>query len=265
MNYLVKNLKAFVLFTNLKFKRVIAFKTNLFVQTIGMVINNVASFSVWWLLLQRFGSINGYGLIDIFLIQGFGSMFHGLFFWFVGGVSKLSEYLNQDRFLDLQLYPVSPLTILLTKSGSPSQFGDFLEGFIFLSIYAFYNPASIPILVIGVLLVTAGLVGVMLFFNSFLFFNQGILGTFADLIDNIYIGASLYPSQNFQGLFKYLLYAILLIPIVSFPIEVARGFLSYNFLIWTIIAVAGINTAGYFLWKVGVRKAESGSSGGVVE
>lgn len=265
MNYLKQNLKAFWLFTDLKFKKVLTFKTNLILQTLGMFINNLALFSVWYLLLYRFGSINGYGMLELILITGFVAVFYAFFFWFFGGVAKLGEYLNQDRFLDLQLYPVSPLTILLTKGGNASQLGDFVQGFVFLAIYAAYNPASIPILIIGVFLVTFGLLGVMLFFNSIIFFNPKIVDVFTQLIQNIYLGASQYPSQNFQGLFKFILYAILLIPIVAFPIEAARGFMSPTVLLWTVLTVIGINIAGYMLWQAGVRKVESGSSGGVVE
>jgi ABC-type uncharacterized transport system permease subunit len=265
MNYLRKNIQAFWLFTSLKFKKTLTFKTNLFAQMFGMFINNMALFTVWWLLIKRFGSINGYGVMEMLLIQGIVAVFYALFFWFFGGISKLGEFINQDKFLDLQLYPVSPLTVLMTKSGSPSQFGDFIQGILFLGMYVAYNPSSIPAILAGILLITFGLVGVMLFFNSLIFYNQKIVNVFTDLIDNIYIGASMYPSGNFRGFFRVLLYGIMLIPIVAFPIEVARGFLSSEYILYTTICVVLVNCLGYFVWRCGVRRVESGNGGGIVE
>ena len=75
INYISKNFVAYWLFTKLKFKKIISFKTNLIFQTVGMFLNNLASFSVWILLLNRFGNINGYSIKEIMLIHGFCNLF----------------------------------------------------------------------------------------------------------------------------------------------------------------------------------------------
>ncbi|MBU1088705.1 ABC transporter permease [Patescibacteria group bacterium] len=265
MNNLSKNINAFILFSCLKFKKMFSFKVNVISQTVGMFINNLAFLFIWWLLYKRFGNINGYSFRETFLIEGFVALFYAFFFLFIGGITKLSEYVNQDKILDLQLYPVNPLTILITKSGAPSQFGDFLQGTLMIVIYLFLNSKRWGWIFASVILATIGLFGVSLIFNSLIFFFPKVLHGFSNIIENIYIGGSMYPSQNFRGVFRYILYAVLLIPIISFPVEVLRGFLHPSFLIYTIIAVIMANVLGYFLWNKGIKRFESGSGGGIVE
>lgn len=260
-----KNLTAFVLFNQLKLRKMFIFKANLVSQTIGMIINNLAFLFVWWMLYLRFGSINGYSIKEMFLIEGFVAIFYAFFFLFIGGVGKLSDYLVQDRVLDLQLYPVNPLTILATKSGNPSQFGDLLQGTVMILIYLSFNPSGWFWLLCGLILATIGLFGVSLIFNSLVFFFPRSLNAFAEIIENIYIGGSMYPSGNFTGALRYLLYVVLLIPIISFPVEVTRGLLHPSFLLYTLLAVIASNIFGYFLWSQGIKRVESGSSGGIVE
>jgi ABC-2 type transport system permease protein len=265
MDSLSLNLKTFMLFSKLKIKRMLMFKANLISQTIGMILNNLAFLLIWRLLFQRFGSINGYSMKEIVLIEGFVAIFYAFFYLLFGGVMKLSEYLNQDRILDLQLYPVNPLTILTTKSGAPSQFGDFLQGVAMIIIYLTINPSSWLWVIIGLILTIVGIYGVSLFFNSLIFFFPQTLTAFSEVIDTIYVGGSMYPSQNFTGTFRYLLYLTLLIPVVSFPIEVIRGIFSPTFLLYTLTAVILINLLGYAVWKAGIKRVESGSTGGIIE
>ncbi len=68
MEKLQRNLFVFWLFTKIKTKRILAFRFNLIVQSLGMMINNIFYFGMWWLLILKFGDINGYGLIEFLLI-----------------------------------------------------------------------------------------------------------------------------------------------------------------------------------------------------
>lgn len=259
------DLRAFWLFTILKLKKIWSFKANLISQITGMFINNLFLILMWWLLFARFGSINGYSFKEIILIYGFSALFYAFFYLFFGGAMKLSDYISQDRFLDLQLYPVNPLTILSTKSGAASQIGDFLQGSLMIIIYLFLNPSSLPWIILGILITVFGLFGVTLFFNSILFFFPKILDSFWMFIDNLYIGVSMYPSKNFSGILRYFLYFLLAIPLISFPVEIARGFLSPKFFIVSFLAAILANFLGFLLWNKGIKKVESGSSGGIVE
>jgi hypothetical protein len=104
-----KNWRAYWLLTHRKWQKTISFKTNLVLQIGGMMINNLAFLFVWYLLFARFGTVNGYSFLEIVLIQGYVAVFFAVFFWFVGGVARyLSEYLEEDKFLDLQLYQLHP-------------------------------------------------------------------------------------------------------------------------------------------------------------
>jgi len=273
---LTHNLQAFNLLTGLKLKKTLSFKANLYTQIIGMILNNLMYFSVWFLLIARFGNINGYGIFELILVQGFMSIFYAIYFWFFGGMNKLSTYLNQDQFLDLQLYPISPLTVLVTRGGSASNFGDFVQGAVFVVAYfvnlfmqnsnTFSSQVFIQILLIlpALLIGIAGFFGASLLVNSLIFFAPKLLNL-PDFLDQFYIGAGLYPSQNFQGWFKYILYTLGIFSFIFTPIEVVRGFFRPEFLILSAVLAVAVNLLGFYVWGLGIKKVENGSSTGAVE
>ena len=261
----MKEIKAWWLFTLLKLRKMWSFKANLISQAVGMIINNIAFLGVWWLLLKRFGNVNGYGMDEIVLIQGYVAIVYAIFYLLLAGTTKLHDYVSQDRFLDLQLYPVNPLAILLTKSGSPSQFGDFIEGTLLLTYYCLVNPEKTIIVFMALLITIIGLTGVSLLTNSLVFYWKGLNDGLSQLVDNAYIGAAMYPSQTYSDTVKYIMMGLLVIPIVSIPIESIRGFTHPSFMVISAIVAIVANILGYFLWQNEVKKVESGSGGGVVE
>lgn len=263
---MAKNWQAFWFFTGLKFKKVLSFKFNLITQTVAMFLNNLGLVVIWALLYARFGSINGYTFKETILLEGYVAIFFALFFWYVGGVVKsLGEYLEQDRFLDLQLYPTNVLVLLTTKSGDPSQFGDFFHGVLFLGIYAWWNPSTFIYMLVGIFLTVVGLYGISLFVCSIVFFLPQGRNIFTDLIMNIYVGAPMYPSQNFKGWVRYLFYLLLVIPVATMPIEVVRGSITPWNLLIVLATVMVINILGLTLWNIGIKRVEGGSGGGIVD
>lgn len=261
----MKNLHVWLLFTKLKLKKMWLFKANLISQTIGMMFNNLAFLGIWWLLLQRFGTINGYGFREIVLIQGYVMVVYAFFYLLFAGTTKLSDFINQDRFLDLQLYPVNPLAVLLTKSGSPSQFGDFIEGTILLIYYCAIDPSKTLTVLSAIVITIVGMTGVSLLVNSLILYIRNMNDGLSQLVDNAYIGATMYPSQTYSPTVKIIMMTLLVIPLVSTPIESARGIVHPSFMIGSAIVAILVNVIGYYLWQNGVKKVESGSSGGVIE
>ena len=175
------------------------------------------------------------------------------------------EYIDRDRFLDLQLFPLNPLLLLTTKSGEATQWGDMFEGVVLMGIYLWFNPSAVSLIGVSLILTITGLYGVTLFISSILFFIPKGGEFFGDLIQNIFVGASMYPSQNFQGITRTVFYVLLLVPIVFYPIEVVRGLLSPKYLFISLFFVILINILGLTLWNAGIKRVESGSGGGLVD
>ncbi len=262
---LKKDLRAFLLFTRFKIKRILSFKAGFLMQAVGMLINNTAFVLIWYLLFKRFGNINGYTIKEIFLLQGSLVASYSIFFFFLSGTVKLDEYLYEDRFLDMQLYPVSTLVVLTTKSGDASQWGDGIEGLILLGIYSFWNPFAIPWIVVAIILITVGWYGVFLTLNSVLFWRPRLRKVLQEAGYDIFLGGGFYPTDNFKGFLRYLFTFFLFIPIMGYPMEVVRGAMDWRYLLITVFVVIGINVVGLVLWKKGVKRVESGSSTGIVE
>lgn len=261
-----KSWNAYWLFTGLKFKKVLQFPASLIAQAVAMILNNIGFLVAWGLLFARFGDINGYTIWELILLQGYTAIFYAIFFWFIGGVAKSTfEYIDRDRLMDLQLYPLNPLLLLTTKSGEATQWGDMLEGVVLMGIYLWHDPVSLPLVVICLILTIAGLYGITLFVSSIAFFIPRGGEFFSDLIQNIYVGGSMYPSQNFTGITRTVFYALLLVPIIFYPIEAVRGLLAPKYLLVSLFFVILINILGLTLWNIGIKRLESGSSGGIVD
>ncbi len=164
----------------------------------------------------------------------------------------------------MQLYPISPLTLLITKGGNASQLGDFIQGGILMGIYAFFEPSSLLWLISLSIISIVGVFGVTLFVNSLIFFFPKLL-RLSDFIIQVFLGAGLYPSQNFQGAIKWFLYIAMVFAFVFYPVEVMRHYLSPAVLLISISCAVGINPLAFKTWSLGIRRVESGRGGGVVE
>jgi ABC-type uncharacterized transport system permease subunit len=264
-NTYLLNIRAFWLFTRLKFYQQLSFKTNLIIQAVGMLVNNFILILVWYFLIQRFGNINGYGMADILFLNGYVAIFYAIFFWFLGGLDKLGTYLHQDKFLDLQLLPVNPLVTLLARSGNPSQLGDLLSGLVFMVVSYILQSYEIHIFVLSLVVCLMAFLAVSIIVNSSSFWLQNQRNIFSDLMFNLYIGASFYPSQNFFGWRRLLLYVLLVFPVVYYPVEVARGFFDPSYLLISLMVTIVAFIVGLSIWRRGIKLVESGSGGGAVE
>lgn len=262
---LKQDLLAYFWFSSFKLKKILSFKTSFYLQAGFMFINNIFLIFAWWLLFQNFGNINGYSFRDIIFIHGFLSLWYAILLILFEGVLSLGEIISKDGLLNYQLYPVSALGVILARGKSLSVYGDFLYGLVFLIIYLILGGSlNIPIAMIALIISILGMFGIFLVLNSLAFFIPNILGI-QDLIFNFFLGSGFYPSQNFQGISKTILNILLITALVFIPLEVVGGFSSFYFLIYTLIAAIILNLTGFWLWDKGLKRAESGSGGGLVE
>jgi ABC-2 type transport system permease protein len=263
MTQILKNLKAYWYLSGLRWKKIVSFKASLVILSLSMLVNNILFFLFWVLLLINFGNINGYTVVDFLLINGFMAITYAPWVWLYGNVQRLGEYLRDDSFLELQLFPVSPLVVLLNKSGSASLVGDFVQGIIFIGIYSYFNPMALVWILPAIIIVCVGCFGLMLAVASLSFYFPNLTSA-GDVLFNFLFGSVQYPANSFQGLSKTLLLGSGIWFVYFVPIETVRnGALSWDFALATMVAIV-LATLGLQIWKYGLRRVESGGGMGIV-
>ncbi|HTV22316.1 MAG TPA: ABC-2 family transporter protein, partial [Polyangiaceae bacterium] len=81
-----------------------------FTSALVMLINDVMFFSTWWIIMQRFGSVNGWRLADVMGLFGVAASGFGLCVIVFGGVLDLSRRVQDG---DLDTYLTQPKSVLL--------------------------------------------------------------------------------------------------------------------------------------------------------
>ncbi len=98
-------------------------------QSIGMILNDAVYFIVWIIFFDRFPSIRGWQLTDMFLVFGISASAFGLAGLLFGNAFNLGDIIVKGR-LDYYLsLPRPTLLHVLASRVVPSSFGDFLYGF----------------------------------------------------------------------------------------------------------------------------------------
>ena len=167
--------------------------------------------------------------------------------------------------LNYQLYPVSTLAVILARGKSLSIYGDLIWGIVLLVIYSFLAlNLNFWVLSLCLIVSTFAIFGFFLMINSLLFFLPNVV-TLQNFILEVFIGAGFYPSQNFTGVIKVILWLIPVFPIIFIPLEVSHNFLSAQNLIYTFLVAILLNFVGFWLWNKGLAKTESGNQAGSVE
>src|SRR3989344_3855738 len=129
-----------------------------FTQVAGMVLNDFCWLFLWYLLFERFPSINGWVLHDTFILFSFSMANYGLYKIFAGHAEEISHDIAHGSLDYFMTLPKSVLWQVSTAETAISAIGDFLFGvglFLFLG-FSWWQ----FLLYLGMVGVTA-----MIFFN----------------------------------------------------------------------------------------------------
>ena len=78
LQFLQKDLSAYLFFLGYKLKKILSFKVSFYSQALFMIVNNCFLLLAWWLLFQNFGNVNGYSFKEIIFIQGYIALWYAL-------------------------------------------------------------------------------------------------------------------------------------------------------------------------------------------
>lgn len=192
-------------------------------QAAFMVLNNLAFFSIWWILFERFPEIGGWRLADMTTLFGVVASGYGASVVFAGGVRDLARAI-EDGELDTLLAQPKPVLLHAVASRTlASGWGDLATGAGMLFVAGALHPSVLGWTVLAV--ATSGCVftasGVIV--QSLAFWLDG-MPTLARQVWEFTLTFSLYPRPLFSGQLAFVLYTVVPAGFVGFlPAELVRA------------------------------------------
>jgi len=254
-----KHLKIFTCYFRLNLASALEYRASFFTQAFGMALSNSSFIFFWWIAFQQIGgSIAGYSFEDVLFIWATASSGFGLGHIFFDNASKLTGLIVSGELDTFILQPCNILMNVLCARTSLSAYGDFIYGFVLMSIFHAGNLSAwlwfITGVVVGGLLFTA----ISLTFHT-LSFYIGDSTEIEHLATDFAINFTIYPDKIYGPAVRALMFT--LIPTgfaVHIPLRLTGGFSP-----WLALAALGGTclyciASGWFFYR-GLRRYESGN------
>jgi ABC-2 type transport system permease protein len=228
-------------------------------QSIGMILNDAVYFIVWIIFFDRFPSILGWQLTDMFLVFGIAASSFGLAGILFGNAFNLGDIIMKGR-LDYYLsFPRPTLLHVLASRVAPSSLGDFLYGFISYSVSGQFSIDGLGRFVIGIALATTVFVSFLVLVQSLTFW-MGTGGAFTTIAVNAVVTFAIYPITLFNQTAKLILFIVVPAAFMgAVPAGFVKGF-SWSSLALMLLGAAGFLILAILVFHIGLHRYESGSA-----
>jgi ABC-2 type transport system permease protein len=229
-------------------------------QIVGMFLNNGIYFIFWLIFFDKFGTVRGYQIDDIYLLFAIVALGYGLAYMFAANTGPNLAYLIAQGRLDYYLVlPRRLLPHVIFSRMSVSTIGDVTFGLVAYLFTGRFHPVEI-----GLFFVTAVLGGLVLVAFSVVMGSLAFFLGNAQQLSQQATGAvvtfALYPHTLFSGGARLLLFTLLPAGFIgAVPVEVVKG-RDLTLLAVLLLAAGvswGVATAVFYL---GLRRYESGSA-----
>ena len=239
-------------------KSTLEYRVNFILQFFGMMLNNAAFAAFWKVLLNRVGTIGGYGFSDVMLVWALVSSSFGLAHIVFGNVRQLGRIIMEGG---LDVYLLQPKDVWLNVMSSRtivSAWGDFAYGYI---VLAMLTGTELEHLVLFTALIFPG---ALIFAATFaaadsLAFFIGNSSAVSSALTEFMLSFSLYPEGVYGVGLRWMLYTIVPSGFVAFmPLRIFKA-LDW-WLVPVLYLVAGIYVLlSYRLFNLGLKRYESGN------
>ncbi len=237
------------------------YRANFLVQVFGMMLNNAAFAVFWKILIDRAGSIGGYGFTDVMALWAIVSTSFGLAHVFMGNIRNLGSVIMKGELDVYLLQPKDPWLNVLVSRTSVSAWGDTLYGYI---VLAFLPGPTVP----GFLLFTVlAIIGALVLAATFsaaesLAFFLGDSSAISGALAEFMLSFSLYPETIFDKNARWIFYTIIPSGFVAFLPLAAWKSLNWSMVPLLAAAAFAYLVASRALFAFGLRRYESGSQMG---
>lgn len=235
------------------------YRASFLMAVVGMMLNNAAYFVFWFIFFDRFESVRGWELQDMFILFGSVASAFGLGVLLFGNVRFLAEMIAEGK-LDYYLSLPRPVLLhSLASRSAASGLGDFLYGILSFLLAGQFTPDAIARFVLGTFLAVIVFVAFHVLVDSLAFW-MGSASMIAMQASNALVTFALYPLTLFDGTAKLILFTIIPAAFVgAVPAEFVRSF-RLDQLGMMMGAAIGMMGLAVFVFYRGLRRYESGSA-----
>ena len=228
-------------------------------QVFGMILNNALYFVIWVIFFNRFNSVRGWTLTDMFITFGITSASFGLISLFFGNAFNLGDIITKGR-LDYYLSLPRPVLLHAVASRSiPSGMGDFTYGILSYLVCGAATGVGFLRFLLAVILAAAVFGSFMIIIQSLAFWI-GTTSYLSGIATNAMLTFAIYPVSLFEPAARLILFTLIPAALMgAVPSSFVHHFdwgtlgqLALGAIVFLAIAIA--------LFYSGLRRYESGSA-----
>ncbi len=260
MNKLKNELKFLRTLAGINLASAMEYRASFLSQMVGMFINNGIYFVFWLIFFERFGTIRGYNIEEIYLLFAFVTFGYGIAYTFAGNTGGNLAYLIAQGRLDYYLvFPRNVLMHVVFSRMHVTAVGDLSFGLLAYLFTGRFHPIEIGLFLVSSVCVALILSAFAVIVGSLAFF-LGNTQYASQQLNMTMITFSLYPNSLFSGAARFMLYTIIPAAFVgAVPVQIVQG--RDGLLLLGLVGVAtlmwGVATAVFY---TGLRRYESGSA-----
>lgn len=239
-------------------KSTFEYRVNFILQFFGMMLNNAAFAAFWKVLLNRVGTVGGYGFSDVMLVWALVSSSFGLAHIVFGNIRQLGRIIMEGG---LDVYLLQPKDVWLNVLSSRtivSAWGDFVYGYIVLAMMTGTELGQLALF--SVLVIPGALIFAATFAaaDSLAFFI-GNSTAISSALTEFMLSFSLYPEGVYGAGLRWMLYTIVPSGFVAFmPLRIFKA------LDWWLVSILYLIACVYMLlsyrlFNLGLKRYESGN------
>ncbi|MCP4427172.1 MAG: hypothetical protein GY803_22015 [Chloroflexi bacterium] len=229
-------------------------------QMLGMFINNGIYFVFWLLFFERFGTIRGYNISEIYLLFAIVTFGYGIAYTLAANTAGNMAYLIAQGRLDYYLvFPRNVLLHVIFSRMSVTAVGDLSFGVLAYLFTGRFHPVEIGLFLVSAVFVALILVAFGIVAGSLAFF-LGNTQEASRQMNMTLLTFALYPNSLFSGAARFMLYTLVPSAFVgAVPVQIVQGRdgLLLLGLAGAAAAMWGVATTVFY---TGLRRYESGSA-----
>lgn len=237
-------------------------KVDAILNILFMLANNLAFAFMWWVLLKNKGSVNGWGIEEVFLMSAFTNFGYAIYAVLFRGVERIPEYIESGALDSYIASPRNPIFMISMSESTFANWGDFITAGILLFASGYTSFDNITMFLVVGILTFITTFSFRLILSSLSFYRDGI----DRLSNNLFLSFLIFSSQPgsvFRGWYKVIYLTIIPAGFISlFPVEIIRNFSISSFGI-LLIFNAFIFTLAIYSFNKGLKKYGSGNRFGV--
>lgn len=235
-------------------------------QVAMMAINNLMFFSFWWILFDRYPSVQGWSVAGLAQLFGVAAMAYGLCAVLLGGLSELARQIDDGELDPLLVQPRSVLLQAIASKTRPDGWGDLATGLGLVIVYGGLGESGggVRMLLLPLAVGTGALTlaSCNIAYHSSAFW-LGRTQTTARFFSDLVLTFAMYPASIFTAPMRAILYVVVPAAFVS---HVPAQLVMAPDLTTGLVGVAGAlawATAAWWVFDRGLRRYSGSSRFGV--